>query len=274
MKVTIADTLFLSHTKSAFIGGGNIGMGPSMFEWEPADPRTARFVTDSCIKDAAGPGQVAWLLEPFFMHPENYMLAMQKDFDAVLTHNRYFSTHLKDRHWLYYSHGGSWIAQKDWGFHPKKANISILLSDKESMAGHRLRHKILAVYGNRFDGIFGIDRHVTPFEAYAPYRYSVVVENERAPGYFTEKLIDCLTVGTIPIYWGDPEIGEVFHDGGIRQFDGIDDLIFELDAAMKEKPYAESQEAIKTNWTIAQIYAVCEDRIHARYPHLFGGSDG
>jgi len=35
--------------------------------------------------------------------------------------------------------------------------------------------------------------------ALTPYRYSVVIENVREPGYFSEKLVDALLCGTVPI---------------------------------------------------------------------------
>lgn len=42
----------------------------------------------------------------------------------------------------------------------------------------------------------------------ARYRYAICFENTIFPGYLTEKLFDCLLAGCIPIYWGDPTIGE------------------------------------------------------------------
>lgn len=40
------------------------------------------------------------------------------------------------------------------------------------------------------------------------YQYAIAYENFRIRGYITEKMLDCLFVGTIPVYWGDPEIEE------------------------------------------------------------------
>ena len=40
------------------------------------------------------------------------------------------------------------------------------------------------------------------------YKFTIAFENTRAKGYTTEKLWDPLLVGSIPIYWGNPEIGE------------------------------------------------------------------
>lgn len=38
------------------------------------------------------------------------------------------------------------------------------------------------------------------------YRYCLVMENQRQPGYITEKLLDCFPPLTIPIYWGAPDV--------------------------------------------------------------------
>jgi len=40
------------------------------------------------------------------------------------------------------------------------------------------------------------------------YRFCLVMENQRQNGYITEKLFDCLPAGTVPIYWGAPDIHE------------------------------------------------------------------
>src|SRR5258706_14079960 len=105
-EITISDSSFLQYEKSFSIGGSNSGVSPETIEWVPADPRDARFVTDAMLKYAKGEGQVALLLESFFLHPEDYLTAMDKNFDYVLTHNKYFSRNLG---WLSYPKGGSWI---------------------------------------------------------------------------------------------------------------------------------------------------------------------
>lgn len=43
------------------------------------------------------------------------------------------------------------------------------------------------------------------------YRFTIAFENIRYPGYITEKLIQPLVVGSVPIYWGAPDIGLDFN---------------------------------------------------------------
>lgn len=38
------------------------------------------------------------------------------------------------------------------------------------------------------------------------YKFTIAFENSMLPGYTTEKLFDCFKAGTIPIYWGNPEV--------------------------------------------------------------------
>jgi len=41
-----------------------------------------------------------------------------------------------------------------------------------------------------------------------PHKFMMTYENTSYPGYCTEKLMDAFLVGSIPIYWGDPKVGE------------------------------------------------------------------
>jgi hypothetical protein len=60
------------------------------------------------------------------------------------------------------------------------------------------------------------------------YRFNIACENSSSPGYITEKLIDPIMVGTIPIYWGDPEIERDFHKGcliNVSDYKNLDELV-------------------------------------------------
>ncbi len=41
--------------------------------------------------------------------------------------------------------------------------------------------------------------------------FSMAYENEAAPGYQTEKIIDAFVSGSIPLYWGNPEVAREFN---------------------------------------------------------------
>jgi len=67
----------------------------------------------------------------------------------------------------------------------------------------------------------------TKWETLSRYTFSLCFENAQVKGWLTEKLFECLRVGTIPVYWGATDIEqlippECFVD--MRQFSGYDDL--------------------------------------------------
>ncbi len=43
------------------------------------------------------------------------------------------------------------------------------------------------------------------------YKFSMAFENSRFPGYVTEKIVDAWAAGTIPIYWGAPDVKDYFN---------------------------------------------------------------
>ena len=43
-------------------------------------------------------------------------------------------------------------------------------------------------------------------EMYKPYKFALVFESYDLPGYVTEKIIDCLVAGVIPLYQGAPDV--------------------------------------------------------------------
>jgi hypothetical protein len=266
MKVTVADSIFLEYGKNIKANGANAGVSPTYFEWERADPDTARFVTDSDIKHAKGPGQVALLLETFFLHPENYLAAMEKPFDAVFTHNKYFVDH-KDN-WLWYPHGGSFVAFNNWKIHKKTKNVSILLSPKNTLWGHKRFYEAAERFGDRLD-VYGLDSYADKMQAIAPYHFSVAIEAERSDSFFSEKLVDCLALGTIPIYLGCPNIGDFFDPFGLIQVQNVDQIGDWLDA-LTPNYYHLRRHRVAVNLEAARQYAIPEDWIFKHYPFLFG----
>lgn len=261
--VTICDHTFLEHTKSASIGGDNLGVGPKYFEWEYANAQSARFVTDGDIKDARGEGQVAWLLEPYALHQENYYRAMGKKFDAVLAHSKCGWMGAK-----FYPYGGSWIAFDRWGVHEKTKDVSLILSDKDTLPGHKLRHRAAEILKDKVD----IFHHFpSKFEALAPYRYSIVIESVKNSWYFTEKLVDCLSVGTTPIYWGTPEVCKFFDEDGIIPVDSVAEIekFVYMARTYGRESFEERRSVAEKNVELCRDWAVCEDNIYAMYPELF-----
>lgn len=108
-------------------------------------------------------------------------------------------------------------------------------------------HKIDSIVGRRYKPI------AKTSEGLLNVRYSIVIENRKQDFYFSEKFIDCVLCGTVPIYWGCPSIGKFFNDSGIIQFDTLDELEAILNNLSIED-YNKRLDAIKENFKIAGCY--------------------
>lgn len=61
------------------------------------------------------------------------------------------------------------------------------------------------------------------------YKFNLAIENRKAPGYVTEKLLEPIVARTIPIYWGSSDwVKKEFGEGGyidISDFDTLDHAV-------------------------------------------------
>ncbi|MBS0620756.1 MAG: hypothetical protein JSS61_04785 [Verrucomicrobia bacterium] len=68
-----------------------------------------------------------------------------------------------------------------------------------------------AFYGRRWDSAHWPSYQgpiADKIDAIKDYRFAICYENcEGTPGYISEKIFDCFAAGTVPIYWGAPNIG-------------------------------------------------------------------
>ena len=140
---------------------------------------------------------------------------------------------------------------------------SFLFSDKNGAPGHRLRHEIAGKFSG-FDKFGkGARKHLkTKTTALKDYMFSITVENTKEDYWFTEKILDCFAVGTIPIYWGCPSIGDFFDTNGILIFDNIDELESILNNLTPEL-YYDKLESVKINYEKSKRYWIADDLIYS-----------
>ena len=83
--------------------------------------------------------------------------------------------------------------------------------------------------GGRFLNNIGLPEGVEDkIEFESKHKFSIAFENTSHPGYTTEKLIQSFAAGTVPIYWGDPRIKEVFDPESfvfVNDYKSLDDVI-------------------------------------------------
>ncbi len=67
----------------------------------------------------------------------------------------------------------------------------------------------------------------------ANYKFTLCIENVSFPGYVTEKIIEAFVAGTVPVYWGAPDIERIIPAEAYvnaDRFNTIDDLIDYLES--------------------------------------------
>ena len=126
------------------------------------------------------------------------------------------------------------IVLSDENYKNKTKNISMLSSGKTKCWAHILR-KDLAKKCKR-DGLadtygtFDRGPWVPPEITLEHYRYSIIIENDVTPLFFTEKITNCFAAQVIPIYLGATQIARFFNPDGIitlsrEDVDNIEEIL-------------------------------------------------
>lgn len=147
-------------------------------------------------------------------------------YHRIITHHLPFVEKLANaEHWF---HGGTLIDIDAIGEPNKTKRMSIFASKKRKATGHKLRHKVIG-WAKR-EGVdldfFGsgykpVDSKI---EGHRDYCFSVVIENCRSRGYFSEQILDAILCGAVPIYWGDPDIAQYFDTDGMIVCNSFEDI--------------------------------------------------
>lgn len=264
--IKIVDNQF-SHGKS--FGTGDLQIPPINFDWYRGSDNINDFIvfteaTLTLVDNYNEKVKVALIMEPpslkqsvydYIKNPINY-----NKFNLIFTFNQDLIKYNPEK-FKYYPFGGCWIYPEERYVYNKTRNISIISSNKKMTHGHQLRHSIINNFKTKIDGVYGGGYKFVQnkLEALKDYRFSIVIEQGNYDGLFTEKLIDCLMTGTIPIYWGcGGSIGEYFNLEGILQFNNIDELPHILEKCTEEF-YLKTLPVIKENFEIAKEYCIPED---------------
>nr|WP_321295526.1 glycosyltransferase family 10 [uncultured Sphaerochaeta sp.] len=205
--------------------------------------------------------------------------ALANSFDAIFTFserllNRYTNAKFIPAMQTWYGsimEGGEYDPLR---YEKKTKSISMICSSKILCEWHRKRNFIAEqirnskkadVFGS-FTGTFLRQKA----EALDGYRYSIVVENDITPFYFTEKILDCFGAMTVPIYIGASRIGDFFNIDGIivinpNDYTDLDKIL----AICSPKDYESRKEAIIDNYHRVQQYLNVEDYFFKHYFSCF-----
>lgn len=262
MEIKIKDTAFAHTDYSTLQKSKN-------FSWTRSnEPRKVCFFTDGSMAQVFNSNdtiKVGWLIEPRAINSSSYEFAERaiNSFEYILTYDTDLLS--KSDKFLFYPHGGCWLADEDKQLFEKTKFCSIIASNKSQTEGHKLRHSVVSALGPKIDAFGGgYTRVENKITALKDYKFSIVIENSKQDSYFTEKLIDTLLTGTIPLYWGTDKINEFFTN--IPTFNTIEELENLIDYYSKNEYPIED---IKTNFDTALKYTIPEDYIFENYKLLF-----
>lgn len=149
--------------------------------------------------------------------------------------------------------------------HNKSEHVACITSTKSFLPGHRTRLDIVDSIKGRVD-LYGrgIREIKSKLEVLSKYRYCVVIENDIMENYYTEKITDCLLTGTIPLYYGCPNISSYFDIEGIITFHSAGELLTILDK-IDERDYNNRLTAVNNNYALATNQALVNDDFYEKY---------
>lgn len=179
----------------------------------------------------------------------------------------------------YLAFGGTWLKPEQYEKPlDKKFEIAHLSGILNKSYGHSMRHEIIARQNEfkiptNFHRTIG-DRHNLEDArkgkeiVFGNSQFGIAIENFSHRGFFTEKLLDCFLMQTIPLYWGCSNIGDYFNINGIIQFNNVDDII-NIGNILNEEYYMNRAHIIEENYQTALQYVDYEQNLINKIEEIF-----
>lgn len=207
--------------------------------------------SDTFVKKCSRPGKnIALLLEPRSLigeayeyvakHPELFRYIFTHDTELLRLDNSRLLT------W-----GEVWLTTDS----EKTKGISICTSPKNWCPLHDARLKLYNYYKERggVDCFYGDwnNPKIPKVEArdyLEHYRFSIIIENDIDNNWYTEKVLNCFSTKTVPIYVGASKIRELFNPDGVIFTDDWRDIPAIVSDLHHADEYTPRLEAIRDNF--------------------------
>lgn len=242
---------------------------------------TDGYVNSPIVEQVKSRYKIGWLREPECLHPENYKIERIKPLDFILTYYEPLLMTKSLRRQIPFNrqygcrfapYGGVWIPRDQWGLHPKTKLCSMLYGSKLATEGHRIRHEIAnAVRPLGVVDFYGYEGQPvdysseTKVKVLKDYAFTIVTETCMQDNLFTEILLDCFAMGTVPIFWGCPNVGEFFDSFSIYRFERVEQIAPIVMSRLVSFDYYYSdlvQMGIASNLNQAVGYEIAEDWLY------------
>lgn len=215
--------------------------------------------SDSHVFECTGPGKnIALLLEPRSMlgDADRYVEEHPDYFRYIFTHD---SKLLKLPHAYELNWADVWLTTDS----PKTKGISLVTSFKSWCPLHKARLELAEYFrvDDKVDVFYGDWNNpripnVKPEDYLEHYKYSIIIENDLDDYWYTEKILNCFSTKTVPIYVGATKIGERFNEAGIIRAENWRDIPDITKALDIDGDYENRREAIEENFKLVEPYKV------------------
>lgn len=185
---------------------------------------------------------------------------LEENYELIFTHDKSFDGK-SEKIKIINSACTSWILDEDRKIYPKHKLVSMIASKKNMCNEHFFRNHIADIVGSQVD-LYGRGREkqlINKIDGLRDYCFSITMENGTYDNMYSEKILDCFTTGTIPVYYGAKCVENFFNPQGIIWLDKLEikDLTFDL--------YHSKKQSIKENFEIASNLPLPEDYIYENF---------
>jgi len=264
LKVNLFDTNFAHSINEDGFDTATKGIKPTKIEYIrnlPEYDGVTIFTDEQMFSDNAltvkSKYKIGWCQESPGVKPfvYEYINKIEDRFDFIMTFSENLLQRNPDKYKLALI-GNSWLKKNEWQVYPKTLPISIIASNKNFAPGHKLRHDII----KNLKGVdlwgSGYKKFNSKLEPLKDYMFTIAIMNFRLENYWTEVLTDCFATGTIPIFWGTPNIEKYFNKNGIITFNTIEEL---ANIKLSKNDYYSRIDAIKDNFERAKKFISTDD---------------
>lgn len=242
---------------------------------------------DEMLKQIGNPNyKFGSLQESEAIVPEDYKIfdkysGLYKDFDYIFTHSYEILNKIPNAKYVPFC-ANPWYATERGGgildpklYEKKTKMISILSSNLTMCDMHRRRLQCAMDCKSRkladTFGTFDNGPTVKIADTLTEYRYSIAIENDIKPYWFTERITSCFASFTVPVYCGASKISDFFNPDGIIFITPEDCL--NIDKVLQqctEKDYESRIPAMIENYNKVMSFYNVTDYMYLKYMKPLG----
>lgn len=222
---------------------------------------------ETIVKNSQHKYKVMVQMEPMTFNKalHQWIIKNEELFDLIFVHYPSWkgSGKYPEKYRYYIAGSRTFIRPDERKIYHKSKDITAIFSNKNfGLEGHQLRHNIRNRIGSRF--LVDFNNPIKKVDGLKDYRYEIVVENE-FPYFLSEKPIDSILSGCLPIIWGHPNT-EPFKDldkDGFIFFQTEDELFDIIQSDLPSPSYYQSKlPALQHNFNVIQKYLSFGDIIY------------